>query len=55
MAEAEKRTRDKESQISSELAKQKKTNQSLEAKIKDYDFRLEFLERHRSLRPEPPD
>ncbi|MBO6607300.1 ribonuclease Y [Psychroserpens sp.] len=45
MAEAEKRTRDKESQISSELAKQKKTNQSLESKIKDYDFRLEFLEK----------
>ncbi len=45
MAEAEKRTRDKESQISSELAKQKKTNQALESKIKDYDFRLEFLEK----------
>ncbi|SDS27453.1 ribonucrease Y [Formosa sp. Hel1_31_208] len=45
MAEAEKRTRDKESQISGELAKQKKANQSLEAKIKDYDFRLEFLEK----------
>nr|WP_321234261.1 ribonuclease Y [uncultured Psychroserpens sp.] len=45
MAEAEKRTRDKESQISSELAKNKKSNQSLEEKIKDYDFRLEFLEK----------
>lgn len=45
MAEAEKRTRDKESQISSELAKHKKSNQSLESKIKDYDFRLEFLEK----------
>jgi len=45
MAEAEKRTRDKESQISSELAKHKKANQSLEDKIKDYDFRLEFLEK----------
>ena len=45
MAEAEKRTRDKESQISSELAKNKKANQSLESKIKDYDFRLEFLEK----------
>ncbi|MDG5491414.1 ribonuclease Y [Psychroserpens sp. SPM9] len=45
MAEAEKRTRDKESQISSELAKTKKANQSLEDKIKDYDFRLEFLEK----------
>ena len=45
MAEAEKRTRDKESQASSELAKAKKANQSLEDKIKDYDFRLEFLEK----------
>ncbi|WP_298894888.1 ribonuclease Y [uncultured Psychroserpens sp.] len=45
MAEAEKRTRDKESQISNELSKNKKANQSLESKIKDYDFRLEFLEK----------
>jgi len=45
MAEAEKRTRDKESQISSELSKNKSANQSLAAKIKDYDFRLEFLEK----------
>jgi ribonuclease Y len=45
MAESEKRTRDKESQISNELAKNKKSNQSLEDKIKDYDFRLEFLEK----------
>jgi ribonuclease Y len=45
MAEAEKRTKDKESQISSELAKSKKTNQSLEDKLKDYNFRVEFLEK----------
>ncbi|BAO77112.1 ribonuclease Y [Winogradskyella sp. PG-2] len=45
MAEAEKRIRDKESQISNELSKSKKSNQSLESKIKDYDFRLEFLEK----------
>ncbi|MEH6537487.1 MAG: ribonuclease Y [Psychroserpens sp.] len=45
MAEAEKRTRDKESQISNELAKNKKSNQSLDDKVKDYDFRLEFLEK----------
>ncbi|MFD2914398.1 ribonuclease Y [Psychroserpens luteus] len=45
MAEAEKRTRDKESQVSSELAQNKKSNQSLDDKIKDYDFRLEFLEK----------
>jgi len=45
MAEAEKRTRDKESQVSNELARGKKINQELEDKIKDYDFRLEFLEK----------
>ncbi|RCT54539.1 ribonuclease Y [Winogradskyella sp. KYW1333] len=45
MAESEKRIRDKESQISNELSKAKKSNQSLESKIKDYDFRLEFLEK----------
>lgn len=47
IAEAEKRTKDKESQVSSELAKVKKSNQQLEDKIKDYDFRLEFLEKKR--------
>ena len=45
MAESEKRIRDKESQISNELSKAKKSNQSLDSKIKDYDFRLEFLEK----------
>lgn len=45
MAEAEKRTRDKESQVSNELARSKKINQDLEDKIKDYDFRLEFIEK----------
>ncbi len=45
MADAEKRTRDKESQVSNELSKHKKTNQAIEAKMKDYDFRLEFLEK----------
>ncbi|QNK78420.1 ribonuclease Y [Winogradskyella sp. PAMC22761] len=45
MSEAEKRIRDKESQLSSELNKSKKSNQSLESKIKDYDFRLEFLDK----------
>ena len=45
MAESEKRIRDKESQISNELNKSKKSNQSLESKIKDYDFRLEFLDK----------
>tara|TARA_R110000868_G_scaffold358814_3_gene620568 strand:- start:37358 stop:38932 length:1575 start_codon:yes stop_codon:yes gene_type:complete len=45
MAEAEKRTRDKESQVSSELAKNKKLNDDIEAKIKDYDHRLDILDK----------
>ncbi|MDG4717075.1 MULTISPECIES: ribonuclease Y [Winogradskyella] len=45
MAEAEKRIRDKESQVSNELSKAKKSNQSLDDKIKDYNFRLEFLDK----------
>jgi ribonuclease Y len=43
MAEAEKRVRDKESQISNEVARNKKLNETLESKIKDYDHRLEVL------------
>ncbi len=45
MAEAEKRIRDKESQISSEVSKNKKLNEDIEQKIKDYNHRLEFLEK----------
>ncbi|MDO1500828.1 ribonuclease Y [Winogradskyella maritima] len=45
MADAEKRIRDKESQISSELSKAKKSSQSLDDKIKDYDYRIEFLDK----------
>ncbi|NNK82536.1 MAG: ribonuclease Y [Flavobacteriaceae bacterium] len=45
MAEAEKRTRDKESQVSSELAKNKKLNTEVEEKAKDYNYRLNFLEK----------
>ena len=45
MAESEKRTRDKESQISSELAKNKKLNADIENKIKDYSHRQELLEK----------
>ena len=37
IAEAEKRTRDKESQVSNELAKTKKVNDEAEAKIADYN------------------
>ena len=45
IAEAEKRTRDKESQVSSELAKNKKLNDEFEAKLADYNNRVEFLEK----------
>ncbi len=45
MAEAEKRTRDKESNISNELAKGKKLNEGLESKTKNYDHRLDVLEK----------
>ncbi|MFA7446377.1 MAG: ribonuclease Y [Flavobacteriaceae bacterium] len=45
IAEAEKRTRDKESQVSSELARNKKLNDEAEAKIADYSHRLEALEK----------
>lgn len=45
ISEVEKRTRDRESQISSELAKNKKLNAELESKAKDFDERLNFLEK----------
>ena len=45
MAEAEKRTRDKESQVSSELAKNKKLNAQIETKISDYEHMHELLEK----------
>src|SRR5690606_14358990 len=45
MADAEKRIRDKESQLSSELSKNTKQNQQLDDKIKDYDFRVDVLEK----------
>ncbi len=45
IGDAEKRIRDKESQVSSELAKNKNLNKELEDKIKDYDARNEFLEK----------
>ncbi|MGM0934430.1 MAG: ribonuclease Y [Bacteroidota bacterium] len=43
--ETEKRARDKESQVSSELAKNKKLNNELEEKLKDYSYRTEYLEK----------
>ncbi len=48
MAEAEKRTRDKESQISSELARNKNTNNQLENKLKDVTHKAEFYEKKQS-------
>ncbi|MGV6832327.1 MAG: ribonuclease Y [bacterium] len=47
MAEAEKRTRDKESQISSELSKNKKLNVQIEDKVKDYDKRISYLDKRK--------
>tara|TARA_R110000850_G_scaffold277086_1_gene422539 strand:- start:281597 stop:283162 length:1566 start_codon:yes stop_codon:yes gene_type:complete len=48
IAEAEKRTRDKESLVSGELAKNKKLNAELEEEIKDYRERLDVLEKKQS-------
>jgi ribonuclease Y len=45
MAEAEKRTRDKESQVSNELAKNKKLSDEFEQKLNDYNHRLEALDK----------
>lgn len=45
IAEAEKRTRDKESQISGELAKAKRTSDQLENKLKDVEHKREFYEK----------
>ncbi len=43
--EAEKRTKDKESQVSNELSKTKKLNAEVEEKLKDYAYRTEYLEK----------
>lgn len=48
ISEAEKRTRDKESQISNELAKSKKLNDQLEVKLQEVDHKSEFLEKRQS-------
>lgn len=45
IGEAEKRVRDKESQVSSELAKNKNLNKDLEDKIQDYNNRTEYLDK----------
>ncbi len=43
--EALKRIRDKESQLSNELSKSKKLNTEVEGKKKDFDYRLNFLDK----------
>ncbi|MGG7035495.1 MAG: ribonuclease Y [Flavobacterium sp.] len=45
VAEVEKRVRDKESQISNELAKAKKVNDEFEAKTKEYASKIEMLDK----------
>jgi ribonuclease Y len=45
IAEAEKRTRDKESLISTELSRSKKLNEDLENKIREVEHRQEFYEK----------
>lgn len=43
--EAEKRTRDKESQVSNELSKNKRQNEQLDKKLKDVDYKAEFYDK----------
>ncbi|MEM0931647.1 MAG: ribonuclease Y [Bacteroidota bacterium] len=45
IGEAEKRTRDKESQVSNELARNKKLNEQLNVQLKDIDFKSEILDK----------
>jgi len=45
MSETEKRTRDKESQVSNELAKNKKLNDQLESKLQSVNHKDEYLEK----------
>lgn len=45
IAEVEKRTRDKESQVSNELARAKKSAEEYETKITDYNNRIDVLEK----------
>jgi len=48
IAEAEKRTRDKESQVSHELSRNKKLNEQLESRLTELDQKQEFYERKQS-------
>jgi ribonuclease Y len=45
IADAEKRTRDKESQISQELDKNRKLNKEVSSKLEDYTKKVEYFER----------
>ncbi len=48
IGEAEKRTRDKESQVSNELAKSKNLNRELEVKLRDVGHKSDFFEKKQS-------
>lgn len=48
IAESEQRARDKESQVSAELATNKKLNELLTSKIKEVDYKSDFLEKKQS-------
>jgi ribonuclease Y len=48
ISESEKRTRDKESQVSSEMARNKKLNDQMEDKIKDLDHKVELYDKKHS-------
>lgn len=48
ISEAEKRTRDKESQISSELSKNKRLGEQLESQIKEFEHKSEILDKKQS-------
>ncbi|WP_019670204.1 ribonuclease Y [Eudoraea adriatica] len=48
IAEAEKRTRDKESQVSGELSKNRKLNEQLEMKLKDLEHKSELHDKKQS-------
>ncbi len=48
ISDVEKRISDRESQVASEVDKNKRLNKSLEQKEKDYDYKLEFLEKRES-------
>ncbi len=48
ISDVEKRIRERESKVASEVDKNKRLNQSLEQKEKDYNFKLDFLENKES-------